>query len=85
MAASVLIEKQKENKVNILLMKPKRRPESPFLRVHVRVCVTLANFIHIEVKMIRGFVGRDVETHPAGVCPLEGDVSPKLAGGGRRS
>lgn len=38
MAASVLIEKQKENKVNILLMKPKRRPESPFLRVHVRVC-----------------------------------------------
>lgn len=38
MAASVLIEKQKENKVNILLMKPKRRPESPFLCVHVRVC-----------------------------------------------
>lgn len=38
MAASVLIEKQKENKVNILLMKPKRRPESLF--VCVCVCVS---------------------------------------------
>lgn len=27
--------------------------------------------------MIRGFVGSDVETHPAGVCPLEGDVRPR--------
>lgn len=41
------------------------------------VCVTLPNFIRIKVQMIRGFVGSDVETHPAGVCPLEGDVSPR--------
>lgn len=43
----------------------------------MRVCVTRPNLLHTEVKMIRGFVGSDVETHPAGARPLEGDVSPR--------
>lgn len=41
MAASVLIEKQKENKVNILLMKLKRRLLSFFVCGWMSVCESL--------------------------------------------